>query len=57
MRGKVYVTKIPKLHSFWQVAREGDSRVQHSFNVKVRKYSGRCEAEGLAFVPMIVHRC
>ena len=37
-----------------QVAREGGSGVQHTFNVKVRKYSERCEAEGLAFVPMIV---
>ena len=37
-----------------QVAREGDSGVQHTFNVKVRKYSERCEAEGFIFVPMIV---
>ena len=37
-----------------QVAREGDSGVQHSFNIKVRKYSERCEAEVLVFVPIIV---
>ena len=37
-----------------QVARDGDSGVQHSFNTKVRKYSARCEAEGLVFVPVIV---
>ena len=37
-----------------QVAREGSSGVQHSFNLKVRKYSERCEAEGLQFIPIIV---
>ena len=37
-----------------QVARDGNCGVQHSFNTKVRKYSERCEAEGLAFVPIIV---
>ena len=37
-----------------QVARDGNCGVQHSFNTKVRKYSERCGAEGLAFVPIIV---
>ena len=37
-----------------QVAREGDSGVQHSFNLKVRKYSERCEAEGFVFIPIIL---
>ena len=36
------------------MAREGSSGVQHSFNLKVRKYSERCEAEGLQFIPIIV---
>ena len=37
-----------------QVARDGNCGVQHSFNTKVRKYSQRCDAEGLVFVPIIV---
>ena len=37
-----------------QVARDGDSGVKHSFNLKVRKYGDRCEAEGFIFIPMIV---
>ena len=37
-----------------QVARDGDSGVKHSFNLKVRKYGDRCEAEGFMFIPMIV---
>ena len=31
-----------------QVAREGD-KVQHAFNIKMGKYSDRCEAEGILF--------
>ena len=37
-----------------QVARDGDSGVKHSFNLKVRKYGDRCEAEGFMFIPMIL---
>ena len=31
-----------------QVAREGD-KVQHAFNIKMGKYSDRCEAEDILF--------
>ena len=37
-----------------KVARDGDSGVQHSFNIKMGKYSDRCEAEGIEFIPLIV---
>ena len=37
-----------------QVAREGEKGVQHAFNIKVGKYSERCEAEGIVFIPLVV---
>ena len=37
-----------------KVARDGESGVQHSFNIKMGKYSDRCEAEGIEFIPLIV---
>ena len=37
-----------------QVAREGDKGVQHAFNIKMGKYSERCEAEGIVFFPLVV---
>ena len=37
-----------------KVARDGESGVQHSFNIKMGKYSNRCEAEGIEFIPLIV---
>ena len=32
-----------------QVASEGANEVQHAFNIKMGKYSERCEAEGILF--------
>ena len=29
---------------------------QHTFNIKVGKYSERCEAEGIVFIPLVVDR-
>ena len=35
-------------------AQDGSSAVEHSHNVKVRKYEERCAAEGISFVPLAV---
>ena len=37
-----------------QVAREGEKRVQHAYNIKMGKYIDRCEAEGIVFFPLVV---
>ena len=39
-----------------QVASEEENGVQHTFNIKVGKYSERCEAEGIVFIPLVVDR-
>ena len=39
-----------------QVAREGANGVQHAFNIKMGKYSERCKAEGIVFIPLVVGR-
>ena len=41
-------------HLVGQVAREGEKGVQHAFNIKVGKYSERCLAEGIVFIPLVV---
>ena len=33
---------------------DGGSGVPHSFIIKMGKYSNRCEAEGIVFIPLIV---
>ena len=37
-----------------KVNRDGGSGVQHSFKIKMGKYSDRCEAESIVFIPLIV---
>ena len=37
-----------------KVARNGESGVQHSYNIKMGKYSERCEAKGIVIIPLIV---
>ena len=39
-----------------QVASEEENGVQHAFNIKMGKYSERCEAEGTVFIPQVVDR-
>ena len=39
-----------------QFASEEENGVQHTFNIKVGKYSERCEAEGIVFIPLVVDR-
>ena len=36
-----------------QVAMEGANGVQHAFNIKMGKYSERCKAEGIVFIPLV----
>ena len=33
---------------------DGGSGVPHSLNIKMGKYSNRCEAEGIVFIPLFV---
>ena len=39
-----------------QVASEEENGVQHALNIKMGKYSERCEAEGTVFIPQVVDR-
>ena len=49
MRGKIYFTN-------YILCSEEENGVQHTFNIKVGKYSERCEAEGIVFIPLVVDR-
>ena len=49
LRGKIYFTN-------YILCSEEENGVQHTFNIKVGKYSERCEAEGIVFIPLVVDR-